>query len=237
MLIERGRHPRFAIGESSTPLANLLLEELADRYDLPQVRAFSKWGTWQRHRPDVACGLKRGFTFLFHQPAQRVRRRRAITQRQLLVAASPHDDDRRHALVPAGFRSGAGRGGASARARSTSTRRGSSGVVTSGDGAILEGARDGRAGRRQRAVRHRRQRPARISASRARLGESPLSLAAADAGALHALRRRRAVGSPVSPASSVRRIRSMTPRCITSSRADGSGCSASTTASRAPARR
>ena len=34
-LIERGRHPRFAIGESSTPLANLLLEELADRYDLP----------------------------------------------------------------------------------------------------------------------------------------------------------------------------------------------------------
>ena len=36
MLIERGRHPRFAIGESSTPLANLLLEELADRYDLPR---------------------------------------------------------------------------------------------------------------------------------------------------------------------------------------------------------
>jgi FADH2 O2-dependent halogenase len=24
-LVERGRHPRFAIGESSTPLANLLL--------------------------------------------------------------------------------------------------------------------------------------------------------------------------------------------------------------------
>ena len=29
ILIERGRHPRFAIGESSTPLANLLLEEIA----------------------------------------------------------------------------------------------------------------------------------------------------------------------------------------------------------------
>ena len=25
VLVERGRHPRFAIGESSTPLANLLL--------------------------------------------------------------------------------------------------------------------------------------------------------------------------------------------------------------------
>jgi FADH2 O2-dependent halogenase len=44
VLVERGRHPRFAIGESSTPLANLLLEELADRYDLPRIRTFSKWG-------------------------------------------------------------------------------------------------------------------------------------------------------------------------------------------------
>src|SRR3954467_9471529 len=67
-LIERGRHPRFAIGESSTPLANLLIEELSDRYDLPGVRVFSKWGTWQRACPDVPCGLKRGFSFFFHQP-------------------------------------------------------------------------------------------------------------------------------------------------------------------------
>jgi FADH2 O2-dependent halogenase len=90
-LIERGRHPRFAIGESTTPLTNLLLEELADRYDLPQIRSFSKWGTWQRTRPDVACGLKRGFTFLFHQLGN------AFTdntdhERQLLVAASPNDE-------------------------------------------------------------------------------------------------------------------------------------------------
>ena len=59
VLIERGRHPRFAIGESSTPLANLLIEELADRYDLPGIRAFSKWGTWQRTHPRVACGEAR----------------------------------------------------------------------------------------------------------------------------------------------------------------------------------
>ena len=47
-------------------------------------------GSWQRFRPEVACGLKRGFTFLFHQPGQEF----ADTddhQRQLLVAASPHD--------------------------------------------------------------------------------------------------------------------------------------------------
>lgn len=65
-LVERGRHPRFAIGESSTPLANLLLEELADRYDLPGIRVFSKWGSWQRAHPDIPVGKKRGFTFFFH---------------------------------------------------------------------------------------------------------------------------------------------------------------------------
>ena len=32
LLLERGRHPRFALGESSTPLANLALERLAVRY-------------------------------------------------------------------------------------------------------------------------------------------------------------------------------------------------------------
>jgi tetracycline 7-halogenase / FADH2 O2-dependent halogenase len=90
-LIERGRHPRFAIGESSTPLANLLLEELADRYELPRIRPFSKWGSWQQSRPDVACGLKRGFTFFFHDPGERFPDD-ADHQRQLLVAASPHDE-------------------------------------------------------------------------------------------------------------------------------------------------
>lgn len=90
-LIERGRHPRFAIGESTTPLANLLLEELADRYGLPQVRSFSKWGTWQRTTPEVACGLKRGFTFYFHDLDKRFADD-ADHARQLLVAASPNDE-------------------------------------------------------------------------------------------------------------------------------------------------
>jgi FADH2 O2-dependent halogenase len=90
-LVERGRHPRFAIGESSTPLAALLLEELADRYHLPGIRVFSKWGTWQRARPDVACGLKRGFSFYFHAPGKPFGDDPGH-ERQLLVAASPHDE-------------------------------------------------------------------------------------------------------------------------------------------------
>lgn len=90
VLLERGQHPRFVIGESSTPLANLLLEELADRYDLPWLRPFSKWGTWQSCHPEIPCGLKRGFSFYFHQPGQ-LWKPQASRDNELLVAASPND--------------------------------------------------------------------------------------------------------------------------------------------------
>jgi FADH2 O2-dependent halogenase len=90
-LIERGSHPRFAIGESSTPLANLLLEQLADRYGLPRIRAFSKWGTWQRTYPEITVGLKRGFSFFFHERGERFEHD-ASHGRSMLVAASPFDE-------------------------------------------------------------------------------------------------------------------------------------------------
>ncbi len=90
VLIEKSKHPRFVIGESSTPLANLILEELAVRYDLPMIRPLAKWGTWQQSHPEIACGLKRGFTFFHHELGRSFRDDRAH-RRQLLVAASPHD--------------------------------------------------------------------------------------------------------------------------------------------------
>jgi FADH2 O2-dependent halogenase len=83
LMIEKGTHPRFAIGESTTPLSNLLLEEIADRYDLPRLKPLTKWGTWQQTYPALACGLKRGFSFYPH-PAM-------DGERPLLVAASPND--------------------------------------------------------------------------------------------------------------------------------------------------
>jgi tetracycline 7-halogenase / FADH2 O2-dependent halogenase len=91
VLLERGAHPRFAIGESSSPLANLLLEELADRYDLPRIRPLSAWGSWQRAHPHVGCGLKRGFTFYAHE-AGRPFGADPERRDQLLVAASPCDE-------------------------------------------------------------------------------------------------------------------------------------------------
>lgn len=110
VLIERGRHPRFAIGESSTPLANLLLEEIAVAYDLPFVRPLCKWGTWQKQLPHLGCGLKRGFTFYHHEFGRpfsaergaslhanqgsdtRSNASRSGRQNQLLVGASPNEE-------------------------------------------------------------------------------------------------------------------------------------------------
>jgi tetracycline 7-halogenase / FADH2 O2-dependent halogenase len=141
-LVERGRHPRFAIGESSTPLANLLLEELSDRYDLPRIRAFSKWGTWQRARPDVPCGLKRGFTFFFHRPGERFEND-PDHQRQLLVAASPHDEiGDTHWYRPEFDRALAEEAQAEGAVYLDMTRLDS--LRHEGDRTILEGGRDGR---------------------------------------------------------------------------------------------
>ena len=91
VLLERGKHPRVVIGESSTPLANLLLEELCRRYDLPAIAPLAKWGSWQKTYPHIACGLKRGFTFYHHSLGEQ-NHPNASFDSQLLVAASPHDE-------------------------------------------------------------------------------------------------------------------------------------------------
>ena len=90
-LVERGSHPRFAIGESSSPLANILLETLADRYGLPRIRPLSRWGTWRRAYPEIGCGKKRGFTFYSHDAGLPFAAR-PDRGNELLVAASPRDE-------------------------------------------------------------------------------------------------------------------------------------------------
>jgi FADH2 O2-dependent halogenase len=91
VLLERGKHPRVVIGESSTPLANLLLAELCRRYDLPAVAPLAKWGSWQRSYPRIGCGLKRGFTF-YHHHLDEPDDQNVPYENQILVAASPHDE-------------------------------------------------------------------------------------------------------------------------------------------------
>ncbi len=90
VVLEKKRHPRFAIGESSTPLANQMLRRLAIDYDLPRLAEISRFGSWRRTFPHVTCGLKRGFAYFRHraeEPFRSVER-----ANELLVAASVADE-------------------------------------------------------------------------------------------------------------------------------------------------
>jgi FADH2 O2-dependent halogenase len=87
-LLDRGRHPRFALGESSTPLAALCLERLAARYDLPDLHDLAAYGRWRQRLPELRRGLKRGFTFYSHQPGKPFSNGPS-NEHRLLVAASP----------------------------------------------------------------------------------------------------------------------------------------------------
>ncbi|HBH54081.1 MAG TPA: hypothetical protein DDY91_19525 [Planctomycetaceae bacterium] len=91
VLIDRGRHPRFLIGESSTPIADLVWQQLCTRYQLPRLEALAKWGPWQREYPQLDCGLKRGFSYYRHHPDRHFEPNADHTN-ELLIAASNHDD-------------------------------------------------------------------------------------------------------------------------------------------------
>ncbi len=90
VLLEKGTHPRFAIGESSTPLANLSLERIATRYGLSDCYDLAAHGRWVTRFPELRRGLKRGFTYYRHHPGQPFENR-GLDSARLLVAASPND--------------------------------------------------------------------------------------------------------------------------------------------------
>lgn len=86
-LVDHARHPRFAIGESSTPLADLILRDLATRYDLPELLPLTRFGTWRETYPELLCGCKQGFSY-FHQTPQQPFFTSAEHSHELLIAAS-----------------------------------------------------------------------------------------------------------------------------------------------------
>lgn len=89
-LIDKATHPRFAIGESSTPTADFLLAYLAQRWNLSTLAPLACWGSWKTHYPNLVCGKKRGFSYYAHQQYQPLNTNE-ITQNSLLVAASSQD--------------------------------------------------------------------------------------------------------------------------------------------------
>jgi FADH2 O2-dependent halogenase len=91
VLVDRDTHPRFAIGESSTPIADYILGDLADRYDLPRLKPLAKYGSWRSTYPDIGCGLKRGFSYFRHESGRPFESDRDHSN-ELLVAASNEND-------------------------------------------------------------------------------------------------------------------------------------------------
>src|SRR6185312_7839293 len=89
-LLEKGRHPRFAIGESSTPVADMILRSLSVKFDLPWLHDFSRYGSWQKSHPEIICGIKRGFSFFKHYPGKDFTTDENHSN-ELLVAASISD--------------------------------------------------------------------------------------------------------------------------------------------------
>ncbi|MBX3450635.1 MAG: tryptophan 7-halogenase [Planctomycetaceae bacterium] len=90
VIADRLRHPRFAIGESSTPLADLALRLLAEKYELPELAALSHYGSWKESFQNLRCGLKRGFSY-FRQPVGEEFHPGDDHGQELLVAASLND--------------------------------------------------------------------------------------------------------------------------------------------------
>ncbi|GAB5519406.1 MAG: FAD-dependent oxidoreductase [Rhodothermales bacterium] len=90
VVVDRAQHPRFAIGESSTPIADMILRDLAARYDWDWLQPLTRYGSWKATYPDLTCGLKRGFSYFAHTPGQPFQPNLQHSN-ELLVAASSSD--------------------------------------------------------------------------------------------------------------------------------------------------
>lgn len=90
-VLEKEQHPRFAVGESSTPIADMILRSISEKYDLPWLKHFSRYGSWQKHYPEITFGLKRGFSYYKHRPHEHFAAG-GSHDNQLLVAASSSDE-------------------------------------------------------------------------------------------------------------------------------------------------
>lgn len=88
-VVDVDEHPRFALGESTTPLGDLTLKEIAKAYDLPELAALTSYGALREQLPGLRCGRKRGFTYFGFDDLESSDDVSAI--RPMLVSASESD--------------------------------------------------------------------------------------------------------------------------------------------------
>src|SRR5579863_2307662 len=69
VIIEEDVHPRFAVGESTTPHTSLLISLLAERFGMPEIEHIAYPERLPKHVCTTA-GLKRFFGFVYQRPGQ-----------------------------------------------------------------------------------------------------------------------------------------------------------------------
>ena len=69
LLMDAGSHPRFAIGEATTPDISFLMKIAAARFELPELNNLT---TFHQLRDNVssACGIKKAFSFLYQREGE-----------------------------------------------------------------------------------------------------------------------------------------------------------------------
>jgi len=66
LMLDSETHPRFTIGEATTPDTNFRLKLLAHKYDVPEINYLSAFYPL-RDFISPACGVKRAFSFLYQR--------------------------------------------------------------------------------------------------------------------------------------------------------------------------
>ncbi|MCL6754530.1 tryptophan 7-halogenase [Nostoc sp. CCCryo 231-06] len=71
LMIDKGTHPRFAIGEAMTPDTDLMMSILSYQYSVPEIGHLSSFDNICDHISPSACGLKRSFNFIYHREGKK----------------------------------------------------------------------------------------------------------------------------------------------------------------------
>lgn len=83
LILEKGSHPRFAVGEALLPQSTLWMWILAQRFDVPEIQHLTRLDSIYEH-VGPTCGIKRTLSFLYHEDGQRQDPRKS----SLLIAPS-----------------------------------------------------------------------------------------------------------------------------------------------------
>jgi len=70
LIIEKGQHPRFAIGEAMLPQSTMWMMLLGERFNLPEINDITSVAR-VNEKVSKVCGQKRTISFLYHREGQR----------------------------------------------------------------------------------------------------------------------------------------------------------------------